>query len=118
MLQRPCFVLYVLAHREAFEKERLRNLEIMTSLEGQLNDVRREHTKAVAALKNAERRVSREKDQSAKMVSNIELEFTEKLARLQTQLKKAEKERNLLMIRIREDNKNISRLRPLPGNVK
>ena len=86
------FLFFVVAHREAFENERLRNTEDMRSLEGQLNDIRREHAKAVAALKNAERKVMREK-----------------------QLKNVEKERNLLMVKIREEKKTVSRL-PLTGN--
>lgn len=109
------FLFFVVAHREAFENERLRNTEDMRSLEGQLNDIRREHAKAVAALKNAERKVIQEKEHSSKMVSNIEREFNEKLARCQKQLKNVEKERNLLMVKIREDKRTVSRL-PLTGN--
>ncbi|CAB4034195.1 coiled-coil alpha-helical rod 1-like [Paramuricea clavata] len=102
-------------HREAMEKERLRNAEDMSMIEIQLNDVRREHAKAVAALKNAERQVSREKQQAGNMVANIEREYSEKLARCEKQLKSVEKERNLLMVRIREDRSHVVRSQPVTG---
>jgi ribosomal protein L34E len=97
------------------EKERLRNAEDMSMIEIQLNDIRREHAKAVAALKNAERQVSREKQQAGNMVANIEREYGEKLARCEKQLKSVEKERNLLMVRIREDRSHVVRSQPVTG---
>ena len=97
------------------EKERLKNAEDMAIIETQLNDIRREHAKAVAALKNAERQVNREKQQAANMVTNIEREYGEKLARCEKQLKNVEKERNLLMVRIREDRSHVVRSQPATG---
>ncbi len=97
------------------EKERLKNAEDMAIIETQLNDIRREHTKALAALKNAERQVNREKQQAANMVTNIEREYGEKLARCEKQLKNVEKERNLLMVRIREDRSHVVRSQPATG---
>ena len=103
------------AHRETMEKERLKNAEDMAIMESQLNDIRREHVKAVAAVKNAERHVNREKQQAANMVANIEREFCDKLARCEKQLKSVEKERNLLMVRIREDRSTVVRSQPAIG---
>lgn len=97
------------------ERERLKTADDMSVMENQLNDARREHAKAVAALKNAERQVSREKQQAANMVTNIEREYTEKLARCEKQLKNVEKERNLLMVRIREDRSNTVTSQPAAG---
>lgn len=92
------------------EKERLKNVEEMAITESQLNDVRREHTKALAALKNAERQMSREKQQAGDMMINIEREYSEKLTKCEKRLRSVEKERNLLMVRIREDRDcNLSR---------
>ena len=97
------------------EKERLKNAEDMAIMESQLNDIRREHAKAVAAVKNSERRVNREKQQAANMVANIEREYCDKLARCEKQLKSVEKERNLLMVRIREDRSTVVRSQPITG---
>jgi ribosomal protein L34E len=97
------------------EKERLKNADDMVVMETQLNDVRREHAKAVAAAKNAERHAEREKQQAANAVANIEREYSEKLARCEKQLKSVEKERNLLMVRIREDRSSVVRPQPATG---
>lgn len=99
------------------EEERFKNAEDMAFLEKQLNDVRREHTKTVAALRNAERQAIREKQQASNMVANIEREYGEKLARVEKKLKDVEKERNLLMVRIREDRSNVVRSRPISGKL-
>ena len=110
---RGCF--QPIAHRETLEKERLKNADDMVVMETQLNDVRREHAKAVAAAKSAERHAEREKQQAANAVANIEREYSEKLARCEKQLKSVEKERNLLMVRIREDRSSVVRPQPATG---
>ena len=97
------------------EKERLKNVEEMAVAESQLNDVRRELTKSLAALKNAERQMNHEKQLAADMVTNIEREYSEKLIKSENQLRSVEKERNLLMVKIREDRSNVSRPNPASG---
>ena len=101
------------------EKERLKNVEEMAITESQLNDVRRELTKALAAFKNAERQMSRVKQQASDMMTNIEQEYSEKLTKCEKQLRSVEKERNLLMVRIREDRgSNLSRSPAVTGMTK
>lgn len=97
------------------EKERLKNVEEMAVAESQLNDVRRELTKSLAALKNAERQMNRERQQAADMVTNIEREYSEKLIKCENQLRSVEIERNLLMVKVREDRSNVSRPTPASG---
>lgn len=89
----------------------------MAEIETKLNDIRREHAKAVAAANSCERRVTREKELAEEMVKNIEREYSEKLEKCEKKLKNVEKERNLLMVRIREDKRNSLRCRPASGKL-
>jgi len=54
---------------KVLQAEQARFTEEFAKLEKQFNDFRREHTKAVVALRQAERQVEREKEKSAEQLN-------------------------------------------------
>ncbi|XP_016417913.1 coiled-coil alpha-helical rod protein 1-like, partial [Sinocyclocheilus rhinocerous] len=91
-LQQQCdSVLQKVSEVESVCAEKLRDME------AQLKTARREHTKAVVALRQVQRQVGREKEQ----MKDIEKERTEhtrkQITHLQKQLKDKDKDRNLLL---------------------
>lgn len=94
------------------QAEQARYTEEFAKLERQFNDIRREHTKAVVALRQAERQVEREKEKSAEQLSLQQKEYEIKLEKSQSQLRHLEKERNMLMATVRQEGFKVPRLRP------
>ena len=90
--------------------EQARFTEEFAKLEKQFNDVRCEHTKAVVALRQAERKVEREKEKSAEQLSFQQKEYAMKLERTLSQSRELEKERNMLMATIRQEGFKVPRL--------
>ena len=101
-----------LALDKVLQAEQARYTEEFAKLERQFNDIRREHTKAVVALRQAERQVEREKDKSAEQLSLQQREYEMKLEKSQSQLRHLEKERNMLMATVRQEGFKVPRLRP------
>ena len=101
------------------QAEQARYTEEFAKLERQFNDIRREHTKAVVALRQAERQVEREKEKSVEQLSLQQKEYEMKLEKSQSQLRHLEKERNMLMATVRQEGFKVPRLRPkeLSGKV-
>ncbi|KAF4113469.1 hypothetical protein G5714_006014 [Onychostoma macrolepis] len=96
-LQQQCdSVLHKVSEVESVYAEKLRDME------AQLNTARREHTKAVVALRQVQRQVEREKEQ----MKDVEKERTEhthkQITHLQKQLKDKDKDRNLLLAVVQE----------------
>ncbi|XP_067263567.1 coiled-coil alpha-helical rod protein 1 isoform X2 [Chanodichthys erythropterus] len=96
-LQQQCdSVLQKVSEVERVCAEKLRDIE------AQLNTARREHTKAVVALRQVQRQVEREKEQ----MKEGERERTEhahkQITHLQKQLKDKDKDRNLLLAVVQE----------------
>ena len=94
------------------QAEQARFTEEFAKLERQLNEVRREHAKAVVALRQAERQVVREKEKSAEQLSFQQKELERKLEKCQLQLRSSEKERNMLMATVRQEGLKFPRSRP------
>ena len=94
------------------QAEEARYTEEFAKLERQFNDIRREHTKAVVALRQAERQVEREKEKSAEQLSLQQKEYEKNLEKSQSQLRHLEKERNMLMATVRQEGFKVPRLRP------
>lgn len=101
------------------QAEQARYTEEFAKLERQFNDIRREHTKAVVALRQAERQVEREKEKSVELLSLQQKEYEMKLEKSQLQLRHLEKERNMLMATVRQEGFKVPRLRPkeLSGKI-
>ena len=97
---------------KVLQAEQARFTEEFAKLEKQFNDVRREHTKAVVALRQAEPQVEREKEKSAEQFNLQKKEYEMKLEKSQSQLRHLEKERNVLMATVRQEGFNVPRLRP------
>lgn len=94
------------------QAEQTRYTEEFAKLERQFNNIRHEHTKAVVALRQAERQVEREKGKSAEQLSLQQKEYEMKLEKSQSQLRHLERERNMLMATVRQEGFNVPRLRP------
>ena len=101
-----------LALDKVLQAEQARYTEEFAKLERQFNDIRREHTKAVVALRQAERQVEREKEKSAEQLSLQQREYEMNLEKSQSQLRHSEKERNMLLATVRQEGFKVPRLRP------
>ncbi|XP_069103946.1 LOW QUALITY PROTEIN: coiled-coil alpha-helical rod protein 1-like [Argopecten irradians] len=77
--------------------------EELADINRKLDDARREHTKAVVALRQLERQTNREKERSAEHLVTVETHYTKHIAQLQQQLQALEKDRNLMMATLRQE---------------
>ncbi|XP_066516651.1 coiled-coil alpha-helical rod protein 1 isoform X2 [Hoplias malabaricus] len=76
--------------------------EKLREMEALLNTARREHTKAVVALRQVERTVAREREQGREAERERSAHTQKQLAHLKTQLKNLDKERNILLAVIQQ----------------
>lgn len=97
---------------KALQAEQARFTEEFAKLEKQFNDVRREHTKTVVTLRQAERQVEREREKHSEQLSLQRKEYEMKLEKSQLQVHHLEKERNMLMATVRQEGFKVPRLRP------
>ena len=74
--------------------------------------MRHEHTKAVVALRQAERLVEREKEKAAEQLCLQQKEYEMKLEKCCSQLRNVEKERNMLMATVRQEGFKVPRHKP------
>lgn len=93
------------------QAEQARFTEEFAKLEKQFNDVRREHTKTVVTLRQAERQVEREREKHSEQLSLQRKEYEMKLEKSQLQVRHLEKERNMLMATVRQEGFKVPRLR-------
>ncbi|XP_043096867.1 coiled-coil alpha-helical rod protein 1 [Puntigrus tetrazona] len=96
-LQQQCdSVLQKVSDVESVCAEKLRYTE------SQLNTARREHTKAVVALRQVQRQVEREKEQMKDVEKERAEHIHKQITHLQKQLKDKDKDRNLLLAVVHE----------------
>ncbi|XP_040298519.1 coiled-coil alpha-helical rod protein 1 [Bufo bufo] len=97
--------------KEEYEKElqdKVRAIEEnttqqMAQMEKHLHEARREHTKAVVALRQTERQIQREKTRSQETTSTIEDAARVREEQLVRQLRDAERDKNLMMATLRQE---------------
>lgn len=77
--------------------------ERLADLDRQLNDAKREHTKAVVSLRQLERQTTREKERAAEHLNTVEQHYTRQIEGLQHRLQAVEAERNLMMATLRQE---------------
>ncbi|XP_074827183.1 coiled-coil alpha-helical rod protein 1 isoform X2 [Natator depressus] len=75
----------------------------LSELEQRLNEARREHTKAVVALRQAERQAARDKARSQELARLQEEAKREATGRLRARLQALERDKNLLMATLRQE---------------
>ncbi|XP_070581825.1 coiled-coil alpha-helical rod protein 1-like isoform X2 [Ptychodera flava] len=78
-------------------------VEKLAEMEKRLNDVRREHTKAVVSMRQIERQLVRQKERHNEKIKSQEEMFQKQLDKLQRQLRESDKDRNLLMATLRQE---------------
>ncbi|XP_053153637.1 coiled-coil alpha-helical rod protein 1 isoform X2 [Hemicordylus capensis] len=97
--------------REEYEKamqEKVTEVETelrrdLSEMEKRLNEARREHTKAVVALRQAERQAARDKTRSEEMARLQESATQQETTRLEGRLRELERDKNLLMATLRQE---------------
>ncbi|XP_057217417.1 coiled-coil alpha-helical rod protein 1 isoform X2 [Triplophysa rosa] len=89
-------VMHRLSEVESVCAEKLRDME------AQVNTARREHTKAVVALRQVQRQVEREREQMKEAESERAEHTNMQITQLQKQLKHKDKDRNLLLAVVQE----------------
>ncbi|CAG2199996.1 CCHCR1 [Mytilus edulis] len=77
--------------------------EQLADLDRQLNDAKREHTKAVVSLRQLERQTTREKERATEHLNTVEQHYTRQIEGLQQRLQTVESERNLMMATLRQE---------------
>ncbi|ETE64184.1 Coiled-coil alpha-helical rod protein 1, partial [Ophiophagus hannah] len=75
----------------------------LSEMEKALNTARREHTKAVVALRQAERQAARDKARSEELATIQESATQQEMARLEGRLKELERDKNVLMATLRQE---------------
>uniref|UniRef100_A0ABM5FII5 Coiled-coil alpha-helical rod protein 1 n=1 Tax=Pogona vitticeps TaxID=103695 RepID=A0ABM5FII5_9SAUR len=75
----------------------------LSEMEKCLNEARREHTKAVVALRQAERQAARDKARSEELAKLQESATQQEIARLEGRVRELEKDKNLLMVTLRQE---------------
>ncbi|XP_026576204.1 coiled-coil alpha-helical rod protein 1 isoform X1 [Pseudonaja textilis] len=75
----------------------------LSEMEKALNTARREHAKAVVALRQAERQAGRDKARSEELAKIQESATQQEMARLEGRLKELERDKNVLMATLRQE---------------
>ncbi|XP_026541219.1 coiled-coil alpha-helical rod protein 1 [Notechis scutatus] len=75
----------------------------LSEMEKALNTARREHAKAVVALRQAERQAGRDKARSEELTKIQESATQQEMARLEGRLKELERDKNVLMATLRQE---------------
>ncbi|MBN3299902.1 CCHCR protein, partial [Amia calva] len=75
----------------------------LRAMEAQLNTARREHTKAVVALRQSSRQTAREREREQELQRLQEEHRRKEMEELQRNLREAERDKNLLMTTIRQE---------------
>ncbi|XP_078687254.1 coiled-coil alpha-helical rod protein 1-like [Branchiostoma floridae x Branchiostoma belcheri] len=75
----------------------------LADMERKVNDARREHTKAVVQLRQAERQAGREKERGQQQLQLQEQHYQRQLHKLQEQLREVDRDRNMLMATLRQE---------------
>ncbi|XP_035683130.1 coiled-coil alpha-helical rod protein 1-like isoform X1 [Branchiostoma floridae] len=75
----------------------------LAEMEKRMNDARREHTKAVVQLRQAERQTSREKERGQQQLQLQEQHYQRQLHKLQEQLREVDRDRNMVMATLRQE---------------
>lgn len=78
-------------------------LQQLSEMEKRVQEARREHTKAVVALRQAERQTVRDKERSQDMMRLQEEKHQHETQRLSQQLRELERDRNLMMATLRQE---------------
>ncbi|XP_066294827.1 coiled-coil alpha-helical rod protein 1-like [Branchiostoma lanceolatum] len=78
-------------------------VEQLAEMERKVNDARREHTKAVVQLRQAERQAGREKERGQQQLHLQEQHYQRQLHKLQEQLREVDRDRNILMATLRQE---------------
>ena len=102
---------------EAIFKEQARFSEEFAAVEKQLNEIQREHAKAVVALRQSERQVVREREKAAGQLQCQQMEYSQKISKLNSQLQTVEKERNMLLATVRQEGLKVPRRLPAAGHL-
>ncbi|KAM4641766.1 coiled-coil alpha-helical rod protein 1 [Discoglossus pictus] len=78
-------------------------VEQLAQMEKHLHEARREHTKAVVALRQAERQSQRDKDRSQETLHTVEEAARIREEQLSKQLREAERDKNLMTATLRQE---------------
>ena len=98
-----------LAQKLDSEKEVFR--EEFSKMERVINDTKREHTKAIVSLQQLERQMQWQKQNNEKMVKESEEMHSHEMNKLKQIARELEKERNILLTTIKQENIKMPRLK-------
>ncbi|KAJ1146574.1 hypothetical protein NDU88_012840 [Pleurodeles waltl] len=94
---------YQQALQEKVSDAEARMLQQLSEMEKRVQEARREHTKAVVALRQAERQTVRDKERTQEMMRLQEEKHQHETQRLCQQLRELERDRNLMMATLRQE---------------
>ena len=76
-----------------------------------VSDTRREHTKAIVSLQQLERQMQWQKQNHEKLIKENEDVFKHELNQLKRKARELEKERNILLTTIKQENMKMPRMK-------
>ena len=93
------------------EEEREIHQEESAKLEKVINEIQREHTKAVVSLKQIERQLAWQKQNSAEMIKEKDEIYELEMSKLKQKAYDLEKERNILLTTIKQESMRVPKLK-------
>ncbi|XP_067830021.1 coiled-coil alpha-helical rod protein 1-like [Heptranchias perlo] len=94
---------YEQALQEKVREAEKRTTEQLSEMEKRLNEARREHTKAVVALRQTDRQAARDKERTQACAKLQEEQLQREIQRLRKQLRELERDKNLLVATLRQE---------------
>ena len=92
------------AEKERYEEE-------ISNMERIVSDTRREHTKAIVSLQQLERQIQWQKQNHEKLIKENEEVFKHEHGQLKRKARELEKERNILLTTIKQENIKMPRMK-------
>lgn len=98
----------ILDYEKQLKKKDLDYAEKISKMDDKLNEARREQAKAVVIMRQMERSTNREKDRMENLLKSCDTYYKEHLDKLQNKIILLEKERNVLMNTLRQQDGDLS----------
>ena len=103
--------LFIAELTSKLEEEREIHQEESVKLEKVVNEIQREHTKAVVSLKQIERQLAWQKQNSAEIVKEKDEIHELEMTKLKQKACDLEKERNILLTTIKQESIRVPKLK-------
>ena len=98
-------------------KQREKHFEESSKMERMISETKREHTKAIVSLQQIERQLEWQKKNHQDIMKEKEEEYNYELSKLIQKCQELEKERNLLLTTIKQENIKLPLLKDITSKA-